>query len=336
MYRAFDTAQIGEEAEAQGQLAWRTIDLDTAAHAAGGFDCRIESCHADGHARATAHRFVKSGILFIDFALASVRVEARRRLTAFVPLDGQIGTTVSSGRQHVPAISGPMLLPPNLGLTINAGSGACAIALLDFDLDLLIERIGPLSEDGETALRRHLSRHEPRYLRSPAGIGGSDPFLTALLRALHGLRGRTDQPAYPELETCLLKAVHDGLQIAASTTRSTRSDRPGDARIRQICDLILGQLTSELKLDDLARETGLSARMIQYLFQGQFGISPKQWIIEQRLLAVRARLSQPSSRDTVTNIAIPFFNNLGDFARRYRQRFGEKPSQTLARARRNG
>lgn len=317
-------------------LPSQAVDLCPVPQAVGDFDCRAEMRAPPGFARASVRRFTNAAILFVDLAHAAVQIEPRRRAAIFVPLDGAVACRVSTGRQCIAAAAAPMLLPPGLGLSVEADMAGSAIALFDVDLELLIERSGDRPADGGAALRRRLSGSEPRYLRPSIGVGGRDQFLVALLRAVHALPSRTGEPVYPELETCLLKAVRDGLDPLVEPAGARRDERGGDARIRQLRTFALERLTSELKLEDLAGETGLSTRMIQYLFQRHFGTSPKQWIIEQRLLAVRGRLCQPGAGDTVTSIAIPFFNNLGDFARRYRQRFGEKPSETLARARQRG
>ena len=59
-----------------------------------------------------------------------------------------------------------------------------------------------------------------------------------------------------------------------------------------------------------------------------------QWLTEQKLHTIRAKLVNADAAESITSLAGGYFPNLGDFARYYQRQFGELPSQTLARARR--
>lgn len=105
------------------------------------------------------------------------------------------------------------------------------------------------------------------------------------------------------------------------------------ATLARVCDHVRAHLDSRLTMTDLERFSGLSARALQYAFQRRHGCSPQQWILEQKLLAAHAQLRAPEEGTTVTEVGVRFFSNLGRFAQRYRERFGELPLATLARAR---
>ena len=90
----------------------------------------------------------------------------------------------------------------------------------------------------------------------------------------------------------------------------------------------LGEPVSVAELSQLA---GLSERALRAAFHDVIGISPKRYALTQRLQAAHDALCSGSpDTTTVTDVAMAFgFFELGRFAGRYRQTFGEAPSQTL-------
>jgi AraC-like DNA-binding protein len=63
------------------------------------------------------------------------------------------------------------------------------------------------------------------------------------------------------------------------------------------------------------------------------GTTPKKFLTEQRLQAVRKKLLQANPGDSVGSTAMECgFTNLGHFSRTYCDRFGELPSRTLCRS----
>ena len=106
---------------------------------------------------------------------------------------------------------------------------------------------------------------------------------------------------------------------------------PGLYRLQHGVRYIDENLSDTLTLRDVRHYCKISARALQYSFRTVYNMTPNQWIQERKLTAVRAALLSAEKGLTVTSAAMPFFGNLGDFARRYRSRFGELPSATLAR-----
>jgi transcriptional regulator GlxA family with amidase domain len=90
-------------------------------------------------------------------------------------------------------------------------------------------------------------------------------------------------------------------------------------------------LGESVTVAELSRIAGVSERTLRAAFHDVIGISPKQHLINQRLHAAHAALCAASPESsTVTDIAMAFgFFELGRFAGRYRQVFGEVPSHTL-------
>lgn len=104
-------------------------------------------------------------------------------------------------------------------------------------------------------------------------------------------------------------------------------------RLKEVCEFAMGNLDSRITLTDLEEFSGFSARALQYGFRRRFGCSPQRWLLDQRLEAVHAALRAAGPEATVTAVAGRYFTHLGRFARQYRDRYGESPSDTLARRR---
>ena len=106
------------------------------------------------------------------------------------------------------------------------------------------------------------------------------------------------------------------------------------ALVALLCEHMRAHLDASLTLTDLEVFSGLTARSLQLAFKKQLGCTPMQWLTEQKLHAIRAKLLRAEPFESVTSLAVAYFPNLGDFARYYRHQFGELPSQTRARLRR--
>lgn len=85
---------------------------------------------------------------------------------------------------------------------------------------------------------------------------------------------------------------------------------------------------------DIAQACDVGVRALSRGFEKHFNTSPQQYMIQHRLERVRHELVQGGTMSTVTDVAFKWgFLHLGTFAARYRQCFGELPSETLRRAR---
>jgi transcriptional regulator GlxA family with amidase domain len=116
-----------------------------------------------------------------------------------------------------------------------------------------------------------------------------------------------------------------------------RGEEPGSdlsaVQVRQAEDWIDANLSNAISVDDIAAVVGVTTRALQTAFRRVRGYSPSNAILRRRLERSRAALAAAGHDDTVTKIATDLgFFELGRFAVRYRQEFGEKPSETLARS----
>jgi transcriptional regulator GlxA family with amidase domain len=120
--------------------------------------------------------------------------------------------------------------------------------------------------------------------------------------------------------------VSYGDAMSMSTVRVPHSEI-----VARVDSFLRDNLSEPVTMSHLSRVAGVSERTLRAAFHHIVGISPKQHIIRQRLQAARdALLAAVPGSATVTDIAMSYgFFELGRFAGRYRQSFGEVPSWTL-------
>lgn len=112
------------------------------------------------------------------------------------------------------------------------------------------------------------------------------------------------------------------------------NSRPSPSR-REIVEraerLLRDRAAGPLPIAHLSLLVGVSERGLRNAFVAVRGMSPKRFVIHDRLQEVRRALSDSrATGTTVTDIATEHgFFELGRFAGRYKAVFGETPSQTL-------
>lgn len=129
-------------------------------------------------------------------------------------------------------------------------------------------------------------------------------------------------------------------RIAAFFCPPPRISRIGERRRLRFCGevlqdavrLIEGNPAEMFDLQAMSKATGLSPRTLQRAFQAEYGLCPQEWLKVERLNQVRRELLGQGHSNSVTYVATRWgFFHLGRFSRYYRELFGEKPSETLAR-----
>ena len=105
------------------------------------------------------------------------------------------------------------------------------------------------------------------------------------------------------------------------------------SHVRRAEDFIEAHWDQAITIEKLAEATGVGARAIFRAFQQTRGYSPMAFARTVRLRHAHQMLAAADKETSVTAVAfICGFGNLGHFARDYRETFGERPSETLARA----
>lgn len=112
----------------------------------------------------------------------------------------------------------------------------------------------------------------------------------------------------------------------------TLSDNAAPAHLRLAEDYMMAHLRDVPTREEVARAAGVSVRTLTAAFLQARGRSPMAFQREMRLRGVREELRATGSDRSVTDIAFGWgFMHSSQFAKLYRQRFGELPSQTLRR-----
>src|SRR5262245_48606516 len=115
------------------------------------------------------------------------------------------------------------------------------------------------------------------------------------------------------------------------TARTPHRPSPARKAVVERAEQLLRDRTEPLPIAHLSLLVGVSERGLRNAFNAVRGMSPKRFVIHDRLHEVRRALSAPRATNaTVTNIATEHgFFELGRFAGRYKAVFGETPSETL-------
>jgi AraC-like DNA-binding protein len=170
-----------------------------------------------------------------------------------------------------------------------------------------------------------------------AGVGGS------LLRLMHFLAGELERDAsvvknpmfrrgYEEmLLDALLSLPHSGHQFLFEERPHEHS--PG--MVSRAAEYMRANLGESITVSDLVQLCGCSRATLFSAFRNAKGYTPMEFLTEERLHAARGLLLSPEEGTSVATAALDSgFVHLGRFAGVYRKRFGERPSETLNRARR--
>jgi AraC family ethanolamine operon transcriptional activator len=102
---------------------------------------------------------------------------------------------------------------------------------------------------------------------------------------------------------------------------------------KQVVDRVVLYLESHkdrpVRIAELCAAVGASRRTLQYSFESIVGISPVQYVRAIRLNGARRCLQSADEKTTVADVAAAWgFFHLSQFAKDYRELFGERPSDT--------
>ncbi|MEQ9261401.1 MAG: helix-turn-helix domain-containing protein [Roseovarius sp.] len=129
-----------------------------------------------------------------------------------------------------------------------------------------------------------------------------------------------------DLEVVLLSA------LSAADETPAIGRLPRRAILRRVNELLQDDEVEPIHASDLVRLTGVSYPTLRRVFLEWFGTTPINYLQMKRLYLARRRL-QSGAHEKVSDVAMSCaFWELGRFAQRYREVFGELPSETLKAA----
>lgn len=125
------------------------------------------------------------------------------------------------------------------------------------------------------------------------------------------------------------------LEVALISALSAADDTPPVGRLprrvvlRRVAELLRDEAFEPVQVSDLVRRTGVSYPTLRRIFLDWFGTTPIHYLALKRHYLARERLLS-GEHDKVSDVAMSCgFWELGRFAQRYKELFGESPSQTL-------
>lgn len=120
--------------------------------------------------------------------------------------------------------------------------------------------------------------------------------------------------------------------VAGFAERFSQEPRSASvASVRALEDYIQANWNRPLTVEEIAAACDVSVRSVFSRFKQHLGTAPLTYLRDLRLDHAHQRLLG-DGEDSVISIAMSCgFSSFGHFARRYRERFGELPSTTLAR-----
>jgi AraC-like DNA-binding protein len=252
------------------------------------------------------------------------------QITLLAPRRGGLAT--DNGGFHLDAPAGCMIVPRRGRRRTRVGPEFEGLAVL-FPANRLRQRAIANPADGR-ALAARLGDGGALAGPQAALLGETLSFLAGQFDAADTLAtsGRALRSVAALLSDMLLDCFQAGTEPAAGKVPRM----PGPAQVRRAEEAIRARLGEDFSVRALAAELGIGTRALELAFLRHRGITPREALAHSRLDAAHSRLRSAGPAETVTSIAMACgVTHLGRFAARYRERFGELPSDTLQHARRH-
>ncbi|MFN8195216.1 MAG: AraC family transcriptional regulator [Nocardioidaceae bacterium] len=315
------TADVGEASEVTSHLLGSAVVSPVDGPRRSSFQCGLH-----------AISFLDVTMAYLDYVVATEVVvgPAADAYTVHMTSAGQASARVE-GTDHALSPFAALVVSPGMHYRMT----------LDDDSPQMIIRVE------REALERQLSRMLGRSLPDPVVLDPVGDLTSSAFSRWHGainiLSAEVMSPAsliqrgvgagaLEELIISTLLYVQHSNYSERLTTPARRSS--GRVAVLRSIDYIEQHLAEPITLDDLAAFVRMSPRSIQAGFREDLDTTPMAFIRGRRLEQVRRSLLQamPGDGVNVTDVAQHWgFTHLGNFSVRYRQEFGESPSQTLRR-----
>lgn len=170
------------------------------------------------------------------------------------------------------------------------------------------------------------------------------PRIQSLWQLIRFLAGQLDSTS-TELSPLVIRELEQAILVSfLCANRNTfshlldqdaKESALSGATVRRVEEYIEAHWNEAVNIETLVDMTGVRARAIFKAFQQGRGYSPIAFARMVRLKRARDKLSAADPDTSVTGVAFSCgFANVGNFARYFREAFGEYPSETLSRAKR--
>lgn len=264
-------------------------------------------------------------------AEASVRIERVECFMVQMPIAGRNDLVLDGGS--------PLLLSKSMFSVIGPGRSVnqhrhkdCEMILVRFDERQLLECL-----DAQLG-RPHDSRCASGSLQFASGMPVAQPHSSAWLRLMSFIINELHKSDSIFLSSFAASQVSNlmmsTLLFNQPNNYSAMLQQPRCAVapriVRDAQDWIDSNAHRSITVDDVARAVKLSTRSLYTAFRKYLDQTPMDYVKDVRLRRVRDEFLLGVGKRSVTSIAMNWgFAHLGNFARDYRIKFGELPSQTL-------
>jgi AraC-like DNA-binding protein len=322
--------------KARTDFSTEALEERTSAVLGWGAAFRFMGPRQDFITRSASVRFHDLSLSSVSYPELETKVTCERTLSLFVPVAGSRCNTLVNG-MSIDAAPGEQAFFAPAGQRLGYG-GNRSLLIADFDRSRLLDTAATMA--GVDALSQaRLQLDVPQTL--PLRAGNMD--LCAAFIHLSGMVDTADLNPLRLTDLGLDENIYRLIAMLFSYQHSPYSAQSGRAhsyastrQLSRVCEHVMANLDQRITLTDLERISGLTARSLQYAFRKHYGKTPMEWIRDERYVAARRLLQATASSYSVTEIAGKFlFPSLSQFAAGYKQRYGELPSETKTRARRN-
>jgi len=278
------------------------------------------------------HRIAIGGISIILLRYgAPVKIEPLRPGTYYIvqiPLGGRAQVRCGNALLEVDPENG-VVLSPSARVMLD-WAPQCEQILIKIPV-ATVENVWRSVSD--RPLRRAPEFHLPFSADDDAGSGLMqcvDYALRETARASRTLAGRS---LVNRLEELLVLKLLDAQPHSHSDELTRRRSGIAPRHVRAAEEFMLAHLHETISLRDVADHAGVSVRTLNQVFRDFRRTSPMAELRDLRLDGAREQFLAARPGTRVVDVAATWgFRHLGRFAATYRGRFGESPSETLARA----
>lgn len=244
-----------------------------------------------------------------------------------IPIGTRTGATWQKGNRYD-------LVPERLGTVVEPGVPGTVKQQADYQC----VNVNIKQQDVDRTLTV-LTGKEPRgRVRFDPLLALTAPGPRSLLRMLHWIMAEVDSaklvaPVLERLgEAFTLQLMHaQPHNHSALLTSGAPAATP--AQVRRVAEYLEAELERPIRLSELTKLTGTSARSIQAGFKKHFGCTPFELLRARRLERARTLLGRDDGRSVEEIARTCGFHHPGRFSVYYRERFGEAPLHARARRR---
>ncbi|WP_335949802.1 helix-turn-helix transcriptional regulator [Salipiger bermudensis] len=260
-------------------------------------------------------------------------------LTLLVPASGRMGCTVRG--ETLQAARGEALFhSPNRRSTHVAPSTdarfvGIPVVIPEAEIRIAAERVGVSSaaQSGFDAFALKLSAQTQPQVAELLQM--TEVLCSGLSRGAPGFASEAVRSSWAAL---LTESLMEILQLCQGDVPRTSSRSQSMVRIARRAREYMNDNTAAVHtVADVARAQGISLRSLQLACREILDLTPNELLTEVRLERARRALLSEDGAGSVAEAAFTHgANHLGRFAQKYRERFGESPSETLSRRQQRG